>query len=74
MEEIRVAFKWGKPAVISSHRVNYVGSIDPSNRDNGLDKLKKLLNKVLKKWPDVEFMTSAELGDLIRSEKKKSTV
>ena len=74
MEEIEIAFQWGKPAVVSSHRVNYVGSIDPSNRDNGLNELKKLLNKVLQKWPDVEFMTSAELGDLIRSEKKKSTV
>ena len=74
MEEIRVAFKWGKPAVISSHRVNYMGSIDPSNRDKGLGELKKLLRKALQKWPDVEFMTSAELGDLIRSEKRKSTV
>lgn len=74
LEEIAIAFRWGKPAVISSHRVNYVGSIDPSNREKGLKQLKKLLKSVLKKWPDVEFMTSAELGGLIRSEKEVTTV
>ena len=68
MEEIKIAFQWGKPAVISSHRVNYVGSIDPKSR-KGLFELNKLLKNALAIWPDIEFMTSAELGDLILSEK-----
>jgi hypothetical protein len=66
LNEIAIAFRWRKPAVISSHRVNYVGSISFQNRDHGLKELKRLLTKVLKKWPDVEFRSSFELGQEIR--------
>ncbi|EKB49136.1 hypothetical protein [Cecembia lonarensis] len=69
LKEIEIAFRWRKPAVISSHRVNYVGSIRPENREKGLTELKHLLTAVLKKWPDVEFMSSFELGKTIRKEK-----
>jgi hypothetical protein len=67
LKEIETAFRWKKPAVISSHRVNYVGSISPENREKGLKELKRLLTQILKKWPDVEFMSSYELGQVIRS-------
>lgn len=70
LKEIEIAFRWGKPAVISSHRVNYVGGIDSSNRDKGLNSLKNLFNLILQKWPEVEFMTSFELGQLISKTKK----
>jgi hypothetical protein len=70
LAEIDIAFKWRKPAIISSHRVNYVGSINPVNASNGLQKLDHLLTSIKKSWPDVEFMTSMELGDLIASDKK----
>jgi len=69
LNEISIAFKWNKPAVVSSHRVNYVGSICPENRDKGLSTLRRLLTEVLIKWPDVEFMTSYELGETIRKDK-----
>ena len=59
------AFRWHKPASISIHRLNFIGFIDPSNRDRNLPKLKTLLSEILKKYPDVEFMNSAQLGDLI---------
>ncbi|MEG2122095.1 MAG: hypothetical protein RRZ64_08580 [Rikenellaceae bacterium] len=65
MEEIDMAFRCGKPAVISSHRVNYVGSISPKNRENGLSKLKSLLEEVVRKYPDVEFVNADQLGDII---------
>lgn len=65
MGEIETAFKWKKPAVISSHRINYVGALDIDNRDRSLYELKKLLARIIKKWPDIEFMTSSELGDII---------
>ena len=68
LKEIEIAFRWKKPAVISSHRVNYVGSIRPENRDQGLKELKRLLTQVLKKWPDVEFMSSYELGETIKKD------
>jgi len=65
LKEIDTAFRWKKPATISSHRVNYVGSLKPENRGNGLNKLNQLLSQIIKKWSEVEFMTSEELGDLI---------
>lgn len=60
--DIKAAFRWGKPAIISSHRVNYIGAINKKNRDNGLTQLKDLLSRIVKKWPDVEFITTSELG------------
>ncbi|MCA1918814.1 MAG: hypothetical protein LDL38_05400, partial [Flavobacterium piscis] len=69
MKQISIAFAWNKPAVISTHRVNYVGSIRPENREKGLSELKKLLTQILKKWPDVEFMSSFELGETLRNKK-----
>lgn len=65
LSEIATAFRWHKPAVISSHRVNYIGSLDPANRSHGLQQLNKLLRKVVSNWENVEFMTSTELGELI---------
>jgi hypothetical protein len=70
LAEIALAFKWGKPAVISSHRVNYIGGLDQSNRDRSLKKLSELLKQIVSKWVDVEFMTSVELGDLIGDVRK----
>lgn len=66
LNDIRSAFKWNKPAIISTHRVNYVGALNISNRDNGLKQLSLLLEQIVKNWPDVEFMTTEELGDLMR--------
>lgn len=70
LKEIEIAFLWHKPATISSHRVNYIGFLHPENRDRTLKMFEELLSRMLKKWPDIEFMTSSELGDLIASEKK----
>ena len=65
LREIETAFRWHKPAVISSHRVNYIGYQHPENRDKSLKLLSELLTKMLNRWPDIEFMTSVELGDAI---------
>jgi hypothetical protein len=51
--------------VISSHRVNYVGGLNPSNRDQGLKALDTLLGRIRSKWPEAEFITSSALGELI---------
>jgi hypothetical protein len=69
LNEINTAFRWKKAAVISSHRVNYIGALYPENRDRGLRGLKRLLREIVKRWPDIEFMTSKELGDLINAER-----
>ena len=65
LKQIEAAFFWNKPAIISSHRVNFCGHIDPKNRKKGLNALGELLQKIVQKWPDVEFMAANELGDLI---------
>jgi hypothetical protein len=62
LNEIKIAFTMRKPAIISTHRVNFIGFIDAKNRDNNLPKLKSLLSQIVKKWPDVVFMTSDQLG------------
>lgn len=66
LSDISFAFKWNKPAVISSHRVNYIGSLSKENRDRGLNELKRLLSETLKNWTQTEFVTSNELGDIIK--------
>jgi hypothetical protein len=68
LEEIEIAFKCGKPAVISSHRINFTSRIDGEHRDLSLEKLNKLLEAILKKWPDVEFMNSETLSKTLMAE------
>lgn len=65
LDDVHHAFLWRKPAVISSHRTNYIGGLSIENRKLGLQKLDELLKEILKRWPDVEFITSSQLGDLI---------
>ncbi|MFZ1705230.1 MAG: hypothetical protein WAT79_12860 [Saprospiraceae bacterium] len=65
LNKMKLAFNVGKPAIIQSHRVNYIGYIDKTNRDSNLKKLRSLIPEILKTWPDVEFMSSDELNDVI---------
>jgi hypothetical protein len=63
---IQAAFLMRRPAVISTHRVNYIGFIEPRNRENGLKQLDKLLRAVVRKWPEVKFITTDQLSDYVR--------
>ena len=65
LKEIENAFRWNKPAIISMHQINFVGYIDPENRDSSLFLFNELLKRITEKWPMVEFLNSAELGSLI---------
>ncbi len=67
LEGVENAFFWKKPAVITAHRLNFIGYIDPGNRERNLKLFRELLDQTLKKWPDAEFMTSDELGKFIKS-------
>ena len=71
LKRISVAFKWNKPAIISTHRLNFMGSIDPANRDRGLKALGELLKRIVIQWPDVEFMSSDKLGDIMDENESK---
>ena len=65
LQQVDIAFRWNKPAIISSHRLNYIGYLDERNRTRNLSSLKDLLAGIQKKWPEVEFMSTAQLGDLL---------
>jgi hypothetical protein len=66
MNQIEAAFNLKKPAIISSHRVNFSGFVNKENREYGLNNLKVLLNSIVKKWPDVNFVSSQQLYELMR--------
>jgi hypothetical protein len=70
INQISNAFLWKQPAIISTHRLNYIGSLQESNRNQNLLVLEGILKEILKKWPNVEFMTSNKLGKLIKSERQ----
>lgn len=65
LKEIEAAFYWGAPALISSHRVNFIGHFDQKYRDNSLAQLKYLLENIIKQWPDVEFMNGDDMAESI---------
>ena len=65
LNDIDIAFQWKKPAIVSMHRVNFIGGIEIANRDKNLRLFETLLDKILKKYPEVEFMSTDQLGDLI---------
>lgn len=67
LRDIARAFVFRKPAIISSHRVNYIGAIDQDNRTKGLFQLRKLLFAVRQRWPDIYFLSSPELGYMVEN-------
>lgn len=70
MKRIEIAFNHGKAANICAHRLNFIGSIDSKNTDRTLPEFKRLLQEIVKRWPDVEFVTSDQLGDIIENSKQ----
>lgn len=68
LRDIGIAFKMKKPAIMCSHRINYVGFIDETNRDRNLRMLDYILKEIIKTWPDVEFVTSDQLGEVIENQ------
>ena len=65
LKRIEIAFKHGKAANICAHRLNFIGSIDSKNTDRTLPEFKRLLQEIVRLWPDVEFVTSDQLGEII---------
>lgn len=69
LKEIEIAFRWGKPAVINSHRINFSSRLRTDLRDRTLKDLERMLKIILEKWPEVEFVNSAQLADIMLEEK-----
>lgn len=70
LNEIKTAFRWGKPAVISSHRINFTSRIDQEHRNRCLSKLETLLSEILRRFPEVEFINSEELALFMQQSNK----
>jgi len=69
LNRMKYAFRWNKPAVISAHRINFIGAINEKNRLENLKQLDKLLSEIFNQWPDVEFMSSDQLVEQIKNNK-----
>ncbi len=65
MFEIENAFFWNKPAIISAHRINFMGELNDKNRKENLSLFETLFFEILKRWPNIEFMNTIQLGKLI---------
>ena len=65
LENIAAAFRWNAPALISTHRVNFAGSIEPSHRDESLKQLSALLHDIVKRWPDAEFVSGRDMANYL---------
>lgn len=61
LSRIEWAFKFHKPAIIGTHRINFSGTIDAEQRNSNLAMLKTLLQEILKKWPDTRFASTDQL-------------
>lgn len=66
--EIKRVIDGQQPAIVCSHRVNYVGGISEKNREQSLECLNQLLTAVLRQYPNIQFLSSDELGSLILSQ------
>lgn len=71
LHRIELAFRWGKAAVICAHRLNFIGSMDIGNTDKNLPMFRQLLKEIVKRWPDVEFLSSDQLGEIIEKQYDK---
>jgi hypothetical protein len=69
LSQIDNAFYWKTPAIISTHRLNYIGALHPENRTENLKLLSVLLSEITRRWPEVEFLSSTELARLIKKTK-----
>ena len=69
LHRIEAAFRWKKPAIISTHRLNFLGFINPENRSENLPLFAQLLKSIIKRWPDAEFMSTDQLGNLMQQKK-----
>ena len=64
---IEKAFQNYSPAIIGSHRINYIGRLNEKNRINNLSMLKSILKNIVHRFPNVEFINSSQLAEIMLS-------
>jgi hypothetical protein len=66
LKQINSSFFYKKPAIITTHRINFVGGLDKRKRDQNLLELDSLLKNIIKRWPEVIFLSSDQLHNYIQ--------
>ncbi|PTM04693.1 MAG: hypothetical protein DA405_06460 [Bacteroidetes bacterium] len=66
-KRINLAFALNKPAVVGSHRINFIGARSVENRNKSLKLLEVLLQALVKRWPNIEFIHAAQLLEIQRA-------
>ncbi|AFL75528.1 glycosyhydrolase [Thiocystis violascens] len=61
LAEIARHVRLGRPALIETHRVNFTGTQE--QRERSLAELDRLLSRARERWPDMRFLSSAELAE-----------
>lgn len=64
LKQMESAIKQSGLAIISAHRLNFIGRIDPANRVNNLQSFDQLLAAIVKRFPSVRFLSTPDLVDL----------
>ena len=62
---IEAAFRMHAPAMVSTHRVNFAGAIESTHRDESLRMLNELIHEIVKRWPDVEFVSGSHVAEIL---------
>lgn len=70
IRQIEEAFHNQKPAVINTHRLNYVGGIEEDHAEAARNGLMHILAAVVQRYPNVEFLSTPELVEKMRQEEK----
>ena len=71
IDSIGKAFENKVPAIIDFHRVNFAGTYAPEYRSRTIRELDLLLEKIYSKWPDVKFIHSQKLNDILWQQETK---
>lgn len=65
IKNIKKVFKKNQIAIISCHRINFVGGIEKNNRTENLALLDAFFKKLIKEVPDIEFYSSEQMSDFL---------
>ncbi|MBI1224023.1 MAG: hypothetical protein GC192_02185 [Bacteroidetes bacterium] len=66
LKGIEGGFKLNQIVILGTHRVNFIGNICEKNRKKNLDSFRKIINTVVRRWPEIEFFNSSKLINLIK--------
>lgn len=65
IKQVEKIFGQHRIAVFSTHRINYASGLFEQNRKNTLSLLDGFLKELLKEYPDVEFLSSDRLLEIL---------